>query len=77
MNVTFDNVGGLDNRKLTLNRDQVQELMGRYQSIERNGCSTSSLSGTVSAIRHYTTQGCLIPRSAWYRYVPHHSFYIT
>jgi hypothetical protein len=44
--------------------------MGRYQSIERNGCSTSSLSGTVSAIRNHTAQGCLIPRSTWYRYVP-------
>jgi hypothetical protein len=54
MNVTFDNVGGLDNRKLTLNRDQVQELMCRHQSIERNGCSTSSLSGTIPAIRNHT-----------------------
>jgi SpoVK/Ycf46/Vps4 family AAA+-type ATPase len=55
----------------------VQELMGRYQSIERNGCSTSSLSGTVSAIRNNTAKGCFVPWSTWYRYVLHHSSYIT
>jgi hypothetical protein len=55
MNVTFDNVGGLDNRKLhSLSRDHTGGLTGRYQSIERNGCSTSSLPGTVPAIRNYT-----------------------
>ena len=70
MNVTFENVGGLDNRELHPPfRDKVYGLKDRYQPIERNGCFTSSLPGIIPAIRDHTAKGCVVPWSTWYRYV--------
>jgi len=43
MNVTFDNVGGLDNRKLTFSPKPGQKLTFRYQPAERDGGSTTPL----------------------------------
>ena len=69
MSVTFDGVGGLDNREYLSNVWQYCQVTGefRYQPVERDGRSSSTVSRAVPTIWYHSTSRCAIPWAAWNR----------